>query len=174
MKQQSSRRVARIGMLAGLTIALHLAPALMPGLGLALSTFSTLPIYVLTRISPRDGLIGLAAASAVLVALMPGSALLLALMTGPVGLALGWAANAHWRSHWRILLAAGTQTAGITAIGAIVGVPVFGRFIRVDSQLVTLGLAAAFCLIYSLLWAALLDGFLMPLLRRTSFGPELR
>ncbi|MGE5560147.1 MAG: hypothetical protein ACM3XN_03715 [Chloroflexota bacterium] len=169
----SARRAARIGMLTGLTIALQIAPTVLPGLGLALSAFSTLPIFVLTRGAPGDGLIGIAAAAAVLVALRPGGALLLVLLTAPVGLALGWTGHCGWRPAARLLTATAAETAGLAALGAIIGAPVFSRIVPLGSRWLIAALVAGFALVYSFLWGVVLEGFVMPLLRRLPFWREL-
>jgi len=160
------RRAARVGMLVGLTIALQLAPAMLPGAGLALSAFSTLPIYILALGAPGEGLVGLAAAAAAVATIRPGGALLLAFMTGPIGLALGWTAHAGWRLHWRILLATTAETAGLMALGGITGALPFSRLLSSAGPRAEVAAALGFSLIYSFLWAAVLDNAVAPLLRR--------
>lgn len=161
-------------MLVGLTIALQLAPAMLPGAGLALSAFSTLPIYILALGAPGEGLAGLAAAAAVVATIRPGGALLLIFMTGPIGLALGWATHVGWRLPWRILAATAAETAGLTALAAIAGALPFTRLLAPRSAWAAFAITLGFSFLYAFLWAALVDNAIVPWLKRVWLNGPLR
>lgn len=159
------RRVAIVGLAAGVCAALQMAAGAFPGVGHVLSMFTTLPIALLTMASPRAGLACLAVAAAAVFTVFPTESPILVFMTGSLGFALGLAHSARVAATTQAAAGAVTLTLGMTALSHIIGIDPMGSSLASLGTLRAAGVYLVFSVLYSVLWTAALNRIAPRLLR---------
>ncbi len=140
------------GVLTALTVLLQLAPLLLPGLGLVLSPFGTLPIAIAAAYHPLVGVLTLVTSGFIAAGFNPTEAVGLLLTSGPLGIALGL--TGRGRGLVGPTLGGGAVlTAGILCLNNLLGIPAFGGARQLFPWLGAAGAYLLFALIYAFAWA---------------------
>lgn len=127
----NTKKIAAGGLLAGLAAMFQLAPFLFSELFALFTLLSAMPIYIISRLSPRIGL-GAAFITCVLTTVLsPHEGLLFLFTNGPVGLSLGICCYYKTRDTTNILITSLILTITLCIMNFIIGIPVFGMQIPV-------------------------------------------
>lgn len=157
MKKEAARIVGMGGGFVALAVMFQASPAFMPGIGLLLSPFSTLPVALSAFLSPCSGLISLLASIFILLFISPQEAIIFILTTGPLGLVLGICYRKG--VFISILAAAGTIFTGICLLIYAAGVAAFGGLTPGNVSLPAFCIFILFSLCYSYIWTLMLKFF---------------
>ncbi len=148
----NNKRLTVGGVLVALAALLHAAPVFLPGLGLALSPLSSIPILIGAMLFADQVLAIFVATTCLLFFINAKEATIFLLATGPLGLSAALA-TISGRHFWKSLfVSASLLTSGIYLLVFILGLPglqnIMGTF-----SLINLLLIVLFSLAYSLLFA---------------------
>ena len=138
------------GIFSAFAILLHSSPVFLPGIGIILSPFASLPIALSAAVSPYLGIITLLTSASILLLISPQEAVIFLLTTGPLGLVLGL----NYRKGKMISLAVtgGILFIGINILTSIVGIEAFGDITPHYSLMITESIFILFSFIYSYIW----------------------
>lgn len=165
MKINSSARIVSIGgIFSALAVVFQSSPVFLPGIGLALSPFATLPIALAALASTYSGIIALFASALILLFISPQEAAIFLLTTGPLGFALGASYNKGFLKS--LAVTGGVLFIGVNILTHVIGIAAFGD-LTPDSSLITAAfIFMLFAPFYSCIWIFILNLF-VNLLKRT-------
>jgi hypothetical protein len=138
---------------AGLAALLQLVPTFFSEVFVFITMLSAIPIYAISRLSPKIGFLAYLIAGFIVLSLSPHEALFFMFTNGPLGLALG---VAHYYTPIKVLivgLSALTLTLTLSLLTFILGVAVFGTPIPGAwwlKVLTILGFSSIYSIIYYL------------------------
>ena len=165
MKKIISPKLISIGgTFVALTVLFHSAPVFLPGVGLFLSPFATLPIALAAIISVYLGITSLFASAFVLLLISPQEAIILLITTGPLGLALG--INYSKGLVQALTVSTCTLFLGINLLTFVIGIPAFGNMTSNFSMFTAVFVYLVFSLVYSGIWVLVLKS-IVQLLEKT-------
>lgn len=165
MKINSSAQIVSIGSIfTALAVLFHSSPVFLPGIGLVLSPFATLPIALAAVASTYLGITALFSSAFILLFISPEEAVIFLLATGPLGLALGASYNKAFVQS--IAITAGTLFIGINILTYVAGIAAFGGLTPSSSLIITAFIFLLFALFYSAIWVFILR-FFVDILKRT-------
>ncbi|MEL7648892.1 MAG: hypothetical protein AAGU76_12410 [Sedimentibacter sp.] len=122
----SARNIAQGGLLICLAAVLQLQPALFGEIFVIITTFSAMPIYILSRLNLRAGLIGYIIAAILIFLFNAHEGLFFLFTNGVVGFSLG-AFNHRLKSKVFISLFSGIiLTLSLVLVNFVIGIPVLG------------------------------------------------
>jgi hypothetical protein len=148
--------VATLGLLAAITAIMQSSPHFLPGIGMVLATFSSIPIAVGALIAPSGSLPMVLATAAILIIVQLEEAFVFALTTAPLGLAAAWAV-ADKRPLWHALSLPGIALAsGIILMSDLIGIPAMGPGVHHLGPLLASVVYVAFGCLYASLWVGLI------------------
>lgn len=156
------RIVAQGGLLICISAVLQLLATAFGEIFVFASILSSIPIYILSRINPKVGIIGYMIAGLLIFLFNAHEGLFFLFTNGPVGFALG-AFNYLFKSKTLISVFSGiVLTISLGTVNFIVGIPVFG--INLPGNLISqicilLAFSVIYCFIY-LLFASFIFNFL--------------
>ncbi len=148
------KRLTIGGALAALAALLHAAPVLLPGLGLALSPLSTLPVLIGTVVFADQVLAVFLATTGLLFFINAKEALIFLFATGPLGLSAALA-TISGKSIWRSLfVTASLLVFGIFLLIFMLGLPGLQNIIGALNP-VNFALIVPFSVAYSFLFTTI-------------------
>lgn len=169
MKRNSSTQTICIGgILTTLAILFQSSPVFLPGIGLFLSPFATLPIAMAALTSIYSGIIALFASTFILLLINPQEAVIFLMTTGPLGLVLG--ASYTKGIVQSVSLAGGTLFLGINILTQVTGIAVFGSMTPSSSIVLATSIFMLFSVLYSIIWVLFLKFFISFLKRTNQFS----
>jgi hypothetical protein len=122
----SVRNIAQGGLLVCLAAVLQLLPASFGEVFVIITIFSSIPIYILSRLNPRAGLIGYIIAAILIFLFNAHEGLFFLFTNGVVGVSLG-TFNYRLKSKVLISLFSGfVLTVSLFLVNFIIGIPVLG------------------------------------------------
>ncbi|MCX7772348.1 MAG: hypothetical protein N2376_04455 [Clostridia bacterium] len=149
-----ARGICLGGLFSAVAVLFQSAPVYLAGAGLMLSPFSTLPIALLSFMSPPLGLAAYAASAFILFMISTQEAVIFMLATGLLGLALG---GLHKKGF---ILCEGASAvalfAGVVIMTYLVGIPSFGSLTAKFTVFAGLLFILAFSIVYSWVWQFIL------------------
>ncbi|MGI6146127.1 MAG: hypothetical protein ACOYEM_01785 [Bacillota bacterium] len=160
-----SRRVATVGLMAGICAALQVSAGVAPVVGHVLSAVCTLPMALVSMTGLAPGIACLITSSALVFSAFPAEAPILLCMTGPLGVALGVSMRTKAGVKAQILAGTLTLTAGMVLLSKVVGIDPAGGLTSHLSFLTVAGAYVTFSLFYSALWVMALRRLAPRLLR---------
>lgn len=149
-------KVALLGLLAGLAALLQCSPAFVPGFGLLLAAFSSVPVAIGTLAVPDGAPAMVGAATALLVVLQLEEAFIFALTTAPLGVMVACSLlnELPW---WKGILFPGTALgSGIILMSYLVGIPSLGPAVHGLGPLWAPIIYLGFGYAYASLWIGML------------------
>lgn len=160
----SAHLVSKGGILTALAVLLQSSPVFLPGAGLMLSPFSTLPVALAASMSTYAGILTLLSSAALLLFISPQEAIIFLSATGPLGLALG---ACYKKGIIKTIAAAGaTLFIGINILIHGAGIAAFGGFTQGSSLITSTLIYLVFSFFYSAFWVLVLK-FFIKLIGRT-------
>ena len=158
------RNIAQGGLLICLSVLLQLLPTSLGEVFVIVTIFSAIPIYILSRLNPKAGLLGYII-SAILIFLFNAHEGIFFLFTnGVVGFSLG-ALNYKLKSKLLISLFSGILlTLSLALVNFIIGFPVLGTNLP-GNLLIQISILFLFSLIYCFIYL-LLANFMYNYLKR--------
>jgi len=147
-----ARAICTGGILTALIFLLQSAPVWLPGAGLFLSPFATLPAALAAALSIPLGTVVYIAAAFLLLLFSPQEAAIFLLATGLVGLTTGIALKQETPN--RVLIPAAALFFGLLALTRLALIPVFGGATP-RSVWVELLLLIPFSFLYAVLWMSI-------------------
>ncbi|MDF2904979.1 MAG: hypothetical protein K0R34_300 [Herbinix sp.] len=169
------------GILTAITVLFQSAPVFLPGIGMAFSPFSTLPIAIATVMSLFLGILVLFASTLIILMVSAQEAMILIFATGILGFVLG---AALYRKGLLITLLASSLalTIGMLALTYIVTIPGFSEITGSLRVPLIVLIYFLFSFLYSTIWFLGLKKFLgllakikmieKPLLHRNNSSPR--
>lgn len=122
----NARNIAQGGLLICLAALLQLLPASFGEVFVIITIFSAIPIYILSRLNPKAGLIGYIIAAILIFLFNAHEGLFFLFTNGVVGVSLG-AFNHRLKSKMLISLFSGVfLTLSLLLVNFIIGIPVLG------------------------------------------------
>ncbi len=156
LAKSPARRVALLGLLAALAALLQCSPAFLPGFGLLLATFSTLPMAMGTLAAPGSALAMLGAATSLLVIIQLEEAIIFVLTTGQLGVMAAWAIL-DGRPWWiRALMPGVALGSGVILMSYGIGIPSLGPTAHGLGPIWAPAIYLGFGCLYAALWIGLL------------------
>lgn len=152
------------GLLTAITILFQSAPVFLPGIGMAFSPVSTLPIAVAAVMSVFLGVSVLISATLILMLVSVQEAMILVFTTGLFGIILGSLIYRKGRLFTLLTSTIGLS-GGMLLLTYIVAIPGFSEVTASLSFFLTLLLYIAFSLLYSGIWSVILRKFVALLIR---------
>ena len=147
-------------LMASLAAILQAAGGLLPGIGMFLSPFTTLPILVSTLVSIRTGILTYILTIFLLLIMEPSELFIFPFTTGLLGIGLGWTFRILHRRLEIILINGLLLFTGICIPLYVLGFPVFGPAASSSFDGLILVLIIGFSFLYSWLWLELGSFFL--------------
>ena len=147
-------------LMASLATILQAAGGLLPGIGMFLSPFTTLPILVSTLVSIRTGALTYILTIFLLILMEPSELFIFPFTTGLLGFGLGLTFRILHRRLDIILINGLLLFVGICIPLYALGFPVFGPAVASDFVGSILVIIFGFSLLYSWLWLELGSFFL--------------
>jgi hypothetical protein len=138
------------GLFSALAVLLQSAPVYIPGFGLALSPFSTLPVALAAAVSPAAGVISYLCSGVILLFINIQEAVIFVFATGILGLVLGLLPRKRVLS--RALAAGLALFIGLTVLYRGFGIDVFGPVTGSAGDLI-LPAFLMFSIAYAILWS---------------------
>jgi hypothetical protein len=155
------------GVFVALAVLFHSAPVFLPGFGLLLSPFATLPIALAAIISTYLGITTLFSSAFILLIISPQEAIILLLTTGSLGLALG---TGYGKGVFQnLIFSSATLFLGINLLTFIVGIPAFGDSTSNFALFTVIFIYLLFSLAYSVIWMFIVKCFVRLLERTKQF-----
>lgn len=151
------------GLLTTIAVIFQSSPVFLPIIGLALSPFSTLPIAFAAYFNITLGITVLFTSVFILIFISIQEALILLFTTGLLGLIIG--SLYKKRLFISIFYTAITLFIGMILLTYMVGISVFGDFIRSLSIPITSFIFILFSLIYATIWNIYLKKFIQYLIK---------
>ncbi|WP_210469578.1 hypothetical protein [Sporosarcina sp. 6E9] len=142
-------------LMASLAAILQAAGGLMPGIGMFLSPFTTLPILVSTLVSIRTGILTYILTILLLLLMEPSELFIFPFTTGLLGVGLGWTCRILHRRLEIILVNGLLLFTGICIPLYVLGFPVFGPAVTSSFNGLILVMIFGFSLLYCWLWLEL-------------------
>jgi hypothetical protein len=142
------------GVFTALVVLFHSAPVFMPGIGLLLSPFATLPVALATVISTYLGIAVLFSSALILLVISPQEAVILLLATGALGVALGACYGKDIVKS--TVFTSGTLFLGINLLTNIMGISAFGDISSNLALLTATVVYLIFSIVYSIIWIFIL------------------
>lgn len=122
----SVRNIAQGGLLICLAVVLQLLPASFGEVFVIFTIFSAIPIYILSRLNPKAGLIGYMIAAVLIFLFNAHEGMFFLFTNGVVGFSLG-VFNYRFKSKVFISLLGGiVLTVSLLLVNFIIGIPVLG------------------------------------------------
>lgn len=126
MLSLSIRNIAQGGLLICLSFVLQLLPASLGEIFVIATIFSAIPIYILSRLNPKAGLLGYIIASTLIFLFNSHEGLFFLFTNGAVGFSLG-TFNYMIKSKLLIAMLSGIfLTLSLSIVNFIIGIPVLG------------------------------------------------
>lgn len=160
--------ITRGGILTVSTVIFQSMPVFIPGVGLFISPFSTLPIAIACYINQTLGFMVLLASFLILNMVHFQEAFLLVFTTGLLGITLGINYKNNSKIK-RIGIPSFSLTLGMSILTLIVKIPVFGSLTEHLSFGITIMIFFLFSLIYVLIWNQILRLFINRLVKIKNF-----
>ncbi len=151
-----TRRIALGALAAALAAMLQSAGVLLPGFGQVVGAFSSIPLIVITLLTPGTGTLTVLTATGLVSLFHPLGGLVLALTYGPLGLAMGLMIHYRLPRLAVIPLCAIVLAAGIGTLAFGLGLPAF-TILKTTGVGVSLLLVVGMTLLYSWLWLDLVE-----------------
>lgn len=143
----SIRNIAQGGLLICLSSVLQLIPASFGEIFVIVTIFSAIPIYILSRLNLKVGLLGYIIAGILIFFFNAHESLFFLFTNGVVGFSLG-AFNYMLKSRFLISLSSGiVLTLSLTLVNFIIGIPVLGVNLP-GNLLIQVSIIMFFSLIY--------------------------
>ncbi len=142
------------GINASLAIIFQTAPIWLPMLGMAISPLSTLPVGVITFISPIAGVVTFLCASLLILAINVQEALIFFFSTGLLGLVLGLFLRKHIVA--RTLIPGLALFCGLNSLFYIFNINIFGPVTQYISGFIQI-FFILFSILYSVFWSGLIS-----------------
>lgn len=146
---------AKMAVIAGILISIaflfQIIPVFFSETFVLVTALSAFPIYIMTRISPRLGLIGFFATAALVMLVSTHEGWFFLFANGALGLSTGICQHYTKKKTDTALIAALVLTLTLGIINYIIGVPVFGTEIP-GPILIQLVILYAFSLVYSIIF----------------------
>lgn len=143
----SVRNIAQGGLLICLSSVLQLIPASFGEIFVIVTIFSAIPIYILSRLNPKVGLLGYIIAGILIFFFNAHEGLFFLFTNGVVGFSLG-TFNYMLKSRLLISLSSGiVLTLSLTLVNFIIGIPVLGVNLP-GNLLIQISIIMVFSLIY--------------------------
>ncbi|MDF2678201.1 MAG: hypothetical protein K0Q97_2545 [Bacillota bacterium] len=145
------RNIAQGGLLICLSAILQLLPTSFGEIFIIASILSSIPIYILSRINPKVGLIGYIITGILIFLFNAHEGLFFLFTNGPVGFALG-NFNYKLKSKLLISLLSGiVLTLSLCIVNFIVGIPVLGNSLP-GNLLTQIGILMVFSILYCFIY----------------------
>ena len=142
-------------LMASLAAILQAAGGLLPGIGMFLSPFTTLPILVSTLVSIRTGILTYILTILLLLLIEPSELFIFPFTTGLLGVGLGWTFRILHKRLEIILVNGLLLFTGICIPLYVLGFPVFGPAVASSFDGLILIIIIGFSFLYSWLWLEL-------------------
>lgn len=163
-KLKVSRSVCIGGILTALAVLFQSAPALLPGVGLALSPLSTLPIAMAAAINMALGLTVFFSSALILTFVSMQESIILLFTTGLLGITIGILTKRKGNMI-SILLSGVALSLGMLCLTYIVGVPAFAELTETISPPFIFLTFILFSLAYSSIWNICIRKFMNHMLK---------
>ncbi len=123
---QSTKTIVLAGLLACLASLFQLLPLFLSEAFVILTIFSSIPIYIICRISPKIGIYAVITSFILISLLSPHEGLFFICTNGPVGASLG--CFSHYVSNKQIIIFVSSIILSCTLciMNFIIGIPIFG------------------------------------------------
>ena len=131
------------------------AGGLLPGIGFAISPFSTMMVLLATMVSFHYGFLTYLLAIILLILIEPGELFIFPFTTGLLGLSIGWGLSKINKRIIIILVSGIILCVGICIPLYLLGFPVFGTVIASVPSIKMLLIILGFGSLYSWLWLEL-------------------
>ncbi|MDD2202074.1 MAG: hypothetical protein PHQ21_07095 [Firmicutes bacterium] len=151
-----TRLVALAGTMSAMAAALQLLAAFVPGPGHIASALATLPLALITWISPGAGFASYVTATLLVLIIVPEECLILLTTTGPLGVALGAAGAMKLSVSMQTLIGAATLSSGMTALMLVFKTDPLGPGVSNMGWVAAIGVYAGFALMYAWAWTLIL------------------
>lgn len=139
------------GILVGFAILFQIAPIVLSELFVIVTMLSALPIYIITRLSFKNGIIAFIAVSIIVFTISPHEGIIFIFANGPIGLSIGGFSPICRSSRVVALFTSIILTLSLSIINFIIGINIFG--IDLPGNLFTkLVLIFLFMFIYSYIY----------------------
>lgn len=159
------------GAFTAITVILQAAPVLLPGIGMAVSPFSTLPIAMAAGINVGLGIAVLAASVLLLLLISPQEAIILLFTTGLLGVFLG-VFQERKGMLCSIVTSSVALTGGILALIYIAAIPSFEKLTKVFCFPAVTVLCFGFSILYAGIWSFCFRKFMKRLSKAKQIGSE--
>lgn len=167
MKTNDFAQIISIGgIFTALAVLFQSSPVFLPGIGLILSPFATLPIALAALVSAYSGILAFLVSGFILLLINPQEAVIFLLTTGPLGLTLGLSYTKGIIPS--IGIPGGILFVGIIIMTHIAGISVFGSMVLKSSPIIDALVFILFSVIYSGIWLLILR-FILKVLKRASY-----
>lgn len=143
------------GILAGLAVLFQIAPVMLTEVFVPITIFSTVPIYLVSRINPKAGFAAYVSAALVIAIFSVHEGVFFLCTNGLVGLSLGVCAFYTCRKITGVLLASLLLTAALEFVTYVVGIPVFGFKLQFGIWLQA-AVLFIFSVVYNIIWVNVL------------------
>ncbi|WP_315115105.1 hypothetical protein [uncultured Clostridium sp.] len=144
----TTKRIIIGAFLICLSVIFQLTPVLFSEIFVFLTVLSGFPMYVISKISPKVGVMAYAISALVILCLSVHESIFFLCTNGIVGLSLGATSYYTNKKLPIVVIASITLTFTLSIINFIIGVPVFGVKIPF-SIFIQLGIFFAFAIIYN-------------------------
>jgi len=145
------RNIAQGGLLICLSSMLQLLPTSFGEIFVIFTIFSAIPIYILSKLNPRVGLLGYIIAGTLIFSFNAHEGLFFLFTNGVVGFSLG-AFNYRLKSKVLISLFSGiVLTLSLTLVNFIIGIPVLGVNLP-GNLLIQISILMFFSLVYCFIY----------------------
>ncbi len=142
-------------LMASLAAILQATGGVLPGIGMLLSPFTTLPILLSTLVSIRTGILTYILTILLLLLMEPSELFIFPFTTGILGIGLGWTFRILHRRLEIILINGLLLFTGICIPLYVLGFPVFGPTVASNFDGLILLMIFGFSILYSWLWLEL-------------------
>jgi len=139
------------GLMACLAALLQLTPVLLTEMFVLITMLSALPIYLISRIHPKLGLMASLAAFFIISIISVHEGLFFLLTNGPVGCSLGFGSHYFKKKINIIIFSSFILAVGLCIMNFFIGIPVFGFPMTGFIEIQLLGILI-FSFVYNLLY----------------------
>lgn len=123
---KSARLLALGGIFSGFSVIFQCIPALFSEIFAPLAMLSSIPIYIMSRISPKAGLTTYLTSAALILTISFHEGIFFLFTTGLIGLLLGITHKTAQRKDIAVILTSIALTISLCFITFGIGIPVFG------------------------------------------------
>lgn len=145
------KSIVTCGLLTTITVFLQTAPIYLPGLGMLLSLFSTLPVAIAAIISISFGINVYIASTLLLLMINLEEAIIFTLTTGIIGLLIGIFIF-RFNLVLSIIISSVSLTIGMVILTYIIAIPGFKLLFENTKLYIVIIIYILFSLIYNSIW----------------------